>query len=60
MTIQAIHNSMELIELIDHIEFLSLYSGIHGFYTKDMVENDCQIKQKILSHVKKCVTLPRY
>ena len=43
MTTQAIHNSVELMELIDHIGFLPLLdSGIRGFSAEDMVDEDCR------------------
>ena len=43
MTTQAIHNSVELMELIDRIGFLPLFdSGIRGFSAEDMVDEDCR------------------
>jgi len=43
MTTQAIHNSVELMELIDRIGFLPLLdSGIRGFSAEDMVDEDCR------------------
>jgi hypothetical protein len=43
MTTQAIHNSVELMELIDRIGFLPLLdSGIRGFSAEDMVDVDCR------------------
>ena len=43
MTTQAIHNSVELMELIDCIGFLPLLdSGIRGFSAEDMVDEDCR------------------
>ena len=43
MTTQAIHNSVELMELIDCIGFLPLLdSGILGFSAEDMVDDDCR------------------
>ena len=43
MTTQAIHNSVELMELIDRIGFLPLLdSGIRGFSAEDMVDDDCR------------------
>lgn len=42
-TTQAIHNSVELMELIDPIGFLPLLdSGIRGFSAEDMVDDDCR------------------
>ena len=42
-TTQAIHNSVELMELIDRIGFLPLLdSGIRGFSAEDMVDDDCR------------------
>ena len=42
-TTQAIHNSVELMELIDRIGFLPLLdSGIRGFSAEDMVDEDCR------------------
>ena len=43
ITTQAIHNSVELMELIDRIGFLPLLdSGIRGFSAEDMVDDDCR------------------
>jgi len=43
MTTQAIHNSVELMELIDRIGFLPLLdSGIRDFSAEDMVDEDCR------------------
>ena len=43
MATQAIHNSVELMELIDRIGFLPLLdSGIRGFSAEDMVDEDCR------------------
>ena len=43
MTSQAIHNSVELMELIDRIGFLPLLdSGIRGFSAEEMVDDDCR------------------
>lgn len=43
MTTQTIHNSVELMELIDRIGFLPLLdSGIRGFSAEDMVDEDCR------------------
>ena len=42
-TTQAIHNSVELMELIDRIGFLPLLdNGIRGFSAEDMVDDDCR------------------
>ena len=43
MTTQVIHNSGELMELIDRIGFLPLLdSGIRGFSAEEMVDEDCR------------------
>ena len=40
---EEIHNSVQLIELIDRIGFLPLLdSGIHGFSAEDIVADDCR------------------
>lgn len=43
MMFQEVHNSAELMDLIDRIGFLPLLdSGIRGFSAEDIVDEDCR------------------